>query len=185
LPSGDLTTNKLKGIMMGRRDGSVGFVKFRTGGEEGLHDTGEGGVFCYLIVKAPGGWQESKTLERCCVETYAHLPRALCVGSSGHANGVSAEDDLWGPPPKFFWPIGSETPEDVCGRLHERHDRMNGPRLYAAIYLGSSSASVYNDLNERYVSYGYDDLTLDGKILYNSLKRMWGIEPIILTFLDT
>ena len=55
--------------------------------------------------------------------------------------------------------------------------------LYASIIVGNSGWSGYNE----YWKCTFDDLTEDGKALYNSLKLLYGesAELHLLTFLDT
>jgi hypothetical protein len=53
------------------------------------------------------------------------------------------------------------------------------------VFLGSTSASLWDEQRSRYFEVTKDDLTMDGKEIYNALQRAYGVDPILLTFLDT
>lgn len=63
-------------------------------------------------------------------------------------------------------------------------DRMSASCL-AAVHLGSSSWSMWNESQGRYWTASLDDLTERGKNVYDSLYAAFEIEPLLLTFLDT
>lgn len=88
-------------------------------------------------------------------------------------------------------------------RYHEsqrtKENDYNSVPLMACICLGTSSGSwstIYHEKpdldpgNLKVTKYGqwyccYEDLTEEGKNVYDYIKKLYGIEPTLLTFLDT
>jgi hypothetical protein len=64
------------------------------------------------------------------------------------------------------------------------HDDISVPML-ASVFLGSTSASLWDEQRSRYFEVGVDDLTANGKTVYDAMQRAYGVDPILLTFLDT
>jgi hypothetical protein len=57
--------------------------------------------------------------------------------------------------------------------------------LLAAVFLGSTGASMWAPTKHEYFTAKYEHLTQHGKTLYDGLRLAYGVEPTLLTFLDT
>jgi hypothetical protein len=57
--------------------------------------------------------------------------------------------------------------------------------LLMALHLGSTGSSLWSESGGHYFCAEYKDLSKEGRALYDSAKAAYGIEPLILTFLDT
>jgi len=195
--------------MMGRREGQFGLLNFKEADGGDWIDSKEGGVYAYLVVPMEYEFdtEEHDNLERCMVETSPSLRHAHIVSSSGHESPEKAEEDYW---PDLYdfqeneWGISytykqstpsprnmeGKTPEEVRHMTTEYIYSYEGGPFYTVVYLGSSGPSVYNNNNtlERdtfWPIYTREDLTDEGKVLYDTLKNLYNIEPVILLFLDT
>lgn len=122
-----------------------------------LEDSGEGGV--YVIMAVP---KEGDENDACCVDVSIQLTEPDVLLDPGRVA------DVWG--------------DGLSGAAHP--DRVSLP-LRAAVFLGSTSASPWDERAGNYWCARPDDLTEDGKVLYDALRRANGAEPLLLTFLDT
>lgn len=155
-------------------------VNFDVPGDH-LEDSGEGGLFAIMVVPEPEGYDTM-----CHVDAKTVILRPdVCV--SEHRNA------LWEP-----WEHGRMTNGKAYQQLTQAgmeelarwalmttsdHD-LSLP-LLASAFLGSTCHSLWNARQSAYWTAGVDDLTEQGKTLYDSLKAAYGVEPLILTFLDT
>lgn len=57
--------------------------------------------------------------------------------------------------------------------------------MLAAVHMGSSHYSMWSETGGHYWTASEDDLTTEGRAIKSSLKAAFGIEPVLLTFLDT
>lgn len=57
--------------------------------------------------------------------------------------------------------------------------------VLATVLLGSSSQSRYSDEHGHYWTASYADLTFRGRLIFDTLKSLYGTKPLLLTFLDT
>lgn len=196
---------------MGRREGQVGLLNFKEADGQQWVDSNEGGVYAYLVVPTPMYDEDLHDhLERCCVESFPKLNFAHLVSSSGHPHPEAAEDDYWpdlfirndeGRSYQYSFPfpggdrIEDKDPEEIRRMATEYVHAYEGGPFYAVIYLGSSGASVYDDTQELpddilqpytfWPIYTREDLTEEGRQIYDTLKMFYQTEPVILLFLDT
>lgn len=71
------------------------------------------------------------------------------------------------------WALRAISPEDLSRSV-----------LFAA-HLGSSPHSMYNETGGFYWTATLENLTDTGRALYDVVKATYGVEPLLLTFLDT
>jgi len=171
-------------------------VRFPNG--NGWRDAGEGGMYVILAVMEPEHWADN-----CNVDVYSTLQRnrpegaarSVVIRMSQHDAAVSAGvKDVWpeydyesiihkGEAIKFLRTAGKAV-EARWAEQSEHRDDYSHPML-ATVLLGSTSASLWDEQGERFFEATHDDLTYQGKVLYEVFKNAYGVEPVILTFLDT
>lgn len=153
-------------------------------GDDRYRDTGEGGMFAYAVVTTA----DVSLKEACTVDVAHYLTRPdVCV---------SREAELW--EPFDYHASGSTRLHNVRARLeqlgeHKFKDSLNrmigedelSVPLRAALYLGSTSASLSLADGGGYFEATYGDLTPAGRALCESLSAAYGTSPQIVTFLDT
>lgn len=169
----------------------MGMINFP---DKGYEDSGEGGLFVMLVAIRPmteEGYPDiSKWDDHCHVDVHITLPSPdVCVSD--------ARRDMW--EPYDCRSSGTDRMFEV-GKILEKEKRpelmqwVYGTRshldesveLLAALHLDSTCLSLCSE--KKYGGYfdaGYDDLTDKGRAIYDALKAAYGIEPTLLTFLDT
>jgi hypothetical protein len=164
---------------MGRTDQQVGCINWP---DFATHrDTGEGGLFVYLVVPTQEGEAPrdySDPMEKCCIGTWPTLNMPDVVLSKG-------ADKYWHR--DRYWQTWNKIDGDMVPRqaVYEYADSMQSVHFLAVVLLGSTGMSWVNDNTEEYFIAQYDNLTDEGKALYKSLASLYSRSPIILTFLDT
>jgi len=153
------------------------------------HDTGEGGLYAYLVV--PLEEEPRRSTGGCCVCTYTYLTRAdVCLNGADDINAV------WDPAPEFgeddathldaaretLRNIGHTESADKLGNLIG-YDQLSVP-LAACVFLGATSNALYDDENETYFLVTHDRLNATGRALHAALQRQHP-RPLLMTFLDT
>lgn len=157
-------------------------------------DSGEGGLYAYLVV--PAYEEVSRSTGGCCVCTYTYLTRPdVCVSPEEDANRV------WQPAPEFG-EGSSEHLHNARQKLeaagHKKaahnltgllgHDQLSR-ELDVSIFLGATDQALHDpatdDDGRVYFHATWEHLNFSGRALHALLKREHVHEPIILTFLDT
>jgi hypothetical protein len=166
-------------------ESATALLSFPTSGEL-WRDTYEGGLFVMLFVPQSEGFEHECHVD---VEIIASSPDAM----------VSEGRELW--PGRYHHRerMGRmEKKSSVAAVLREQgepgmevwawnavdHDDYS-VRMLAAVHLGSTHEALYSTCGHGMWSAVYEDLTQAGKTLYDTLKAVWGTEPVICTFLDT
>jgi len=195
---------------MGRREGQFGLLNFKKADGDDWIDSKEGGVYAYLVVPMEYEFntEENNNIERCVVETYPNLRHAHLVSASSHDRVEKAEEYYWSELLEYEHDkhgyyvyryrhklpsherVKNKTKDEVRQMTEAYLRAYESDPFYAVVYLGSSGPSVYNNNNslERgtfWPIYTREDLTDEGKVLYDTLKSLYNIEPVILLFLDT
>lgn len=158
------------------------------------HDTGEGGQYVMLVVPTPDDHDDN-----CCVDvsTYLRLPKPanrfdtvvsypdVCHtpnelwSRDGYMDGFKESGDVY----RHFTETGDE--RLAWWALHAQSAGQFSAPVLASILLGSDSQSRYSDAHGTYWTAGHDDLTFRGKLVYDTLRSLYHVEPLLLTFLDT
>jgi hypothetical protein len=148
-------------------------------------DTGEGGVFVLLAVPEPSGYSHG-----CHVDVSINLSAPdACLNSdlrnavwqpfdyhkSGYKKAFQAKDalDAAGQPELGAWALQTTSPDDWSANL------------LAAVHLGSSPHSLWSEQQGAYWTATVDDLTDAGLALHDGLRAAFGVEPVLITCLDT
>jgi hypothetical protein len=171
-------------------------VRFPNGIE--WKDTAEGGMYVVLAVREPSDWSDN-----CMVETYTtvqrNLPkdvkRSTTVRMSHHDVAISdAAKDLWEPHDYQSIELQENAAKALRGKGmaaearwvdHANHWDDFSVSMLATAFLGSTSRSLWHKQSGGYFEATYDNLTYQGTVLYEVFKNAYGVEPVILTFLDT
>jgi hypothetical protein len=150
---------------------------------EPYRDTGEGGLYVVLAVPEPRGHRYN-----------CHVDVLINMGSPDAT--ISDTGDLWAPGAQRGdgWQNAMDAQDALrkAGRddLATWATRVIDPEteqsvdLLAAVHLGSTPHSLWNDQAGRYWEAGVEDLTEHGRALHAALEAAYGA-PRILTFLDT
>jgi len=123
----------------------------------GLEDSGEGGLFAYLVVEFNDLTDISRESGGCFVDVQARL---------NFPDVVVTKSRVF--PKSYVTSNGRQYPDSVA--------------LKFVAYLGATNFSLCQ--NGNYFEVRYDHLTQDGKRLYDVVSKVYG-QPTILTFLDT
>lgn len=164
-------------------------------------DSGEGGLFAWMMVpeaisSGEAHGPEAAGFNNCYVDVSAYLSRPrimlnrpdVCVSAQGR--NVYTHWDF-----KNSWfqrskEIGQRLDPDKDYRLKQAlhqamgSDDISVPML-ASIFLGSTCHSLWDETLGCYFEVSHPYLTQDGKLQYELWQRVYGVDPIILTFLDT
>lgn len=158
------------------------------------HDSGEGGQYVMLVVPTLDDHDD-----KCCVDvsTYLRLPKPanrldvvltypdVCHtpnelwSRDGYLDGFRESGDAY----RHFSEAGNE--RLARWALHTQSDGQFSAPVLASILLGSDGQSRYSDHHGTYWTAGHDDLTFHGKLVYDTLRSFYRVEPLLLTFLDT
>lgn len=122
-----------------------------------MEDTGEGGMAVFLVVPE-SNWPE------CCINMPTLQAHDVIVRGQ-----EKIEREVWG----FSQYDGPRN-----GHLYD------DTGLQAVICLGTTGGSYLDDENGYFVA-RVEDLTLEGATLYALIRKLYGVEPMLLTFLDT
>lgn len=156
------------------------------GGNDSYEDSGEGGLFVVMVVPQPESWQDN-----CHVDVIAatRLSRPdVCVSPEGH--------ELWEP-----WEH-RKNDADKQSQAHQLLTEHGQPVLaswalrarnwdefsvsmLAVIHVGSTSRSLWHAGRQEYWQAEYRDLNPLGARIHTGLHAAFGVEPLLLTFLDT
>lgn len=150
-------------------------------GEGYWEDSGEGGQYVMLVIPMPNDYTFHCSVDMSILMTrpdVCHTPNELWepyhYHTSGYKKSIQAAEVLRD--------VGeSDLAQWACQRYS--HDELSTSVL-AAVHLGSSCRSLVNG-TVGYWTASYDDLTSAGRILWDTLKNVYGVEPMLLTFLDT
>lgn len=166
------------------------------------HDSGEGGLFAWMAVPeamtdgdVPG---PNVYGNNCHVDVSAYLSRPRIMLNTPDVC-VSSERRKVFPP--YDYRDGWLQQSMRLDRLIKEHlgddrglrrgliqslgaDDISVPML-AAMFLGSTCHSLYSDSQGMHFEVTKDDLTPGGRTLYNAWQAVYGVDPVILTFLDT
>lgn len=147
-------------------------------------DSGEGGLFVMLVVVKPEKWQNS-----CVVDVDISLPRPdVCISDARRKLWESYDYETSGfkkacEAKEIF---DREQRKDlVRWAMQSRSTEDDSVDLLMAMHIGSTPCSLHSKVTGGYFDAAYDDLTVAGKGLYDMVKAAYGIEPTLLTFLDT
>jgi hypothetical protein len=156
-------------------------------------DSGEGGLFVMMVVVKPmteEGFDDRTRWDTYCnVDVPIHLGRPdVCVSSERRL--------LWEPydyntsSAKAEYEVNKildevKRPELKRWLFSTRSSMEDSVELLMALHLGSTSASLHSESAGHYFCAEYKDLSKEGRGLYDTAKAAYGIEPLILTFLDT
>ncbi len=157
-------------------------------------DTGEGGQYVKLVVPEPPNQDHN-----CCVDvsTFLRLPKPanrvdtvlsypdVCHtpvelwSRDGYMDGFRESGDAY----KHFSDQGNE--RLARWALSTQSEGQFSTPVLASVMLGSSSSSRFADRYGVYWTATHADLTFRGRLLFDTLKSFYGVEPLLLTFLDT
>lgn len=146
----------------------------------GFRDAAEGGMYVLLVVPYPDDWSAN-----CCVDAQAQISRAdLCL-NPGHGA-------LWEPykqgqvPFRAYDRLKAAGMDDLarwCLRAVDPQE-LSVPVLVSA-FLGSTSYSLVDEAADSWWTASESDLTPVGRAVWNGLRAAYGVDPLLLTFLDT
>lgn len=153
-------------------------VTFPSGGV--YEDSGEGGLYVMMVVPEPNGFRHNChvdgiiTISEVDVEvTNSGLWRQPWVDSPDSENRRRLDDIVW-TADRDLW---------VWSTRLVNTDDASTPLLFAA-HIGSTPESLWN-ADDGYFRANRDDLTEAGRALYESVKAAYGIDPVLVTCLDT
>lgn len=147
-------------------------------------DAGEGGMFVWLVVPAP-----NHPRHECHVDSTLHLtsPDVLITKDTAelwvpYRRHRDSDAHLQEEAKGALWAAGKEELANWTDRVMNA-DEMSTD-LLAAVFLGSTMTCPVHE-QAGWWEAGYGDLTQAGKVLFDTLKAAFKVEPLILTFLDT
>lgn len=147
-------------------------------------DSGEGGLFVMMLVIKPEGWQFN-----CSVDVDISLPRPdVCISDVRRKLWEAYEYDTSGfrnmsDALKVF--TEQKRPDLYRWAARARSSEDDSVELLMAMHIGSTPCSLHSEVTGGYFDATYDDLTVAGKGLHDMVKLAYGIEPTLVTFLDT
>jgi hypothetical protein len=167
-------------------------------------DSGEGGLFAWMIVPefiSSGEAYGANVYGNNChvdVDAYLSRPRVMlkspdvCVSPEGRKvfEPYNHRDSWFNQSMRLDRMVREYLGEDRERGLRQGliqslgADDISVPML-ASVFLGSTGQSLYSHRQGGYFAVTKNDLTLNGKTLYNAFQQAFGVDPIILTFLDT
>jgi hypothetical protein len=169
----------------------------------GFRDSGEGGQFVMLVVPEPENWSNN-----CHVDVGIHLNQPDVCHNDPEGFWASYDHDANMTQHDLFQYL-SHRQQDKEADVGENPEwakkfyrglqyrewgswvlRANGwdylsQSCLAAVHMGSSQFSLWDEEQGRYWLADHGHLTQPGKAVHESLQAAFGIEPILLTFLDT
>lgn len=156
-------------------------VRFPSEGD-GLEHSGEGGIYVIMVVPEP--WEHDG--HNAHVDVHATLSRPdVCLSAR--------RTEIWEPydhaklgSGRVYQALTAKGENELAQwALRATHDSEISAPLLASVFLGSSGVPLWSSDLSAYWTAGVDDLTEAGKALYDGLKAAYGVEPVLLTFLDT
>lgn len=153
-------------------------------------NSGEGGLYAYLVVPADGG--VSRDTGGCCVCTYAYLTRPdVCLSPEGIGIWDEVpESEEWPLPPSPLHEAREEL--EKAGHKHTADKLSNflsydtlSEALDVVIFLGATDRALITEETGTYFTATPDDLTPAGRTIYDTLAKEHVNRPVLLTFLDT
>jgi hypothetical protein len=151
-------------------------------------NTNEGGMVVKLVVC--DNREFDKRFSVCCGGEITDLMTESLVGDDRRPQPVHAENygsaeaileerkaiEAWN---EYHFPRMYDTNADGVDRYLSRG-------YLAAIVMGTTGWSGWNESEGRYWQCGFDDLSYSGKVLYRKIEKLYpGCELHLLTFLDT
>lgn len=161
---------------------SVDLVNFPIDGR--WEDSGEGGLYVLLVAPEPDDWADSCHRD---VSIMMTLPDVVLTPeakgfwqscdyrTSGFTRSIEAAKIFkeMKRPDLDRWAMWTSSPEDFSRAM------------VAAMVVGSTPCSLYSERDGHYFDATYEDLKPEGKALFDGLRGAYGIEPVLITFLDT
>lgn len=158
------------------------------------HDMGEGGQYVMLVVPQPYDHYDNCAVD---VSTYLRLPKPASRVDTvlSYPDVCHTPNELWqrdgyldgfresGDAYKQFTAAGDE--RLARWALHTTNPGELSRPVLASILLGSDGQSRYNDAHGVYWTATHADLTFRGRLIFDTLRSLYHVEPLLLTFLDT
>lgn len=157
---------------MDRRGKTItGLVNFPVDDEDYEH-TGEGGMFVRLVIEPTEAWMD---WIRCCGGEIQFARDEAMVGDDHESETKAHFPDLEDGP--------DERSKEKWGDMA----RYMSTQYCSVIYLGSTGWSGFHKATEEYWTCQYEDLTEEGKLLYDTLKKLHegNAQLLLQTWLDT
>lgn len=166
-------------------------------------DSGEGGLFAWMVVpeavSSGEGMGPNVFATNCHVDVSAYLsrPRVLlnrpdvCVSAAGQKLYEPYDyRDAWVHQSISIGAMLNHQHNPEHRTLHNALHRTLGRDdvsvpLLAAVFLGSTCHSLWHEAEGRYFEVTRDHLTSRGLTQYALWQGVYGVEPVLLTFLDT
>jgi hypothetical protein len=169
-------------------------------------DSGEGGMFAWMVIQeeyrtpVPADSPYAEASDNCHVDVAAYLSRSRLMLDRPDVCVSPERTQLWEPfdyrnswfeksgeiRKRLKLNLDNEKDRNLSGGLMRTlgQDDISMP-LLAAVFLGSTGASMWDPAKHEYFTAQYGHLTQNGKTLYDGLRLAYGVEPTLLTFLDT
>lgn len=164
-------------------------------------DSGEGGLFAWMVVPeavTDGDAAGANVYgNNCCVDVSGYLSRPRAMITRPDACVSPERVKLYEPYDyRNSWFDQQRKIEEALGgpqanaslvravRQTMGSDDLSVP-LLASTFLGSTCLSLWDEQAGAYFAAGFEHLTDPGKRIYEAQREAYGVEPIILTFLDT
>jgi hypothetical protein len=150
-----------------------------------FEDSGEGGLYVMAVIPEPEGWKN-----RCHVDVSVSLHLSepdVCLNSEQRDLWAFAEDARAShQKQQRASDMLRKQDKDLAAHIWQlaSWDAFSLP-LLAAVQLGSTQHSLWNSAEGQYWTAQQSDLTPGGRFLLGGLWGAFGIEPVLLTFLDT
>lgn len=142
---------------------------------QGLRSSSEGGTFVVAAWRATGGFA------RCTVDVHPELTHGDCLVTGGAARRAVFGDRA---PSREPFPH-DPTPDEVAAWECRQREAERSDPLWAAVHLGSTGTPLYDEALDRYWFATRRDLTDAGRVVVNTLDAVYGVEGVLLTWLDT
>jgi len=167
---------------MNRRSKKInGYVNFPVN-DPAFKNTGEGGMFVRLVVWYDQDWMT------CCGGGNHVIYDECLVGTREDVDAQTIERDfekelkLIDKQEERNFPHINEEPQEPFTHL----ERFISIDYLAALTIGSTGWSGFDEKIGRYWTCTYEDLTEDGKALYDAVQKLYdGCKLELLTWLDT
>ena len=154
-------------------------VTFPSGGV--YEDSGEGGLYVMMVVPEPNGFWHN-----------CHVDGIITVSE---VDVEVTNSGIWQSSPWESADSKKRRRLDDIVRKADRElyvwsaklvnmDDASTPLLFAA-HMGSTPESLWNAHRSEYFTANVDHLTHEGRALYESVKAAYGIDPVLVTCLDT
>jgi hypothetical protein len=174
------------------------------GGDASYTDSGEGGLFAWMLVPETLSNGEAYGANiygnYCHVDVAAYLSRPrvmltrpdVCVSPEGRKvfEPYRHRDSWFDHSMALDKRLDLNVEVDADRRLKRAlistmgQDDISVPML-ATVFLGSTGASLYDERQGAYFTAVKENLTPLGLTIYNRFQQAFGVDPVLLTFLDT